>query len=193
MEATPADMDALLSQYAPSDPLLVEAMARDYRAALYRLAISILDEPADAEDAAQETLIKAARSLHQYVIGTNFRAWLYQIAVNTCRAALRKRARRGRLHQVLAALQVRQSPVAGPEEITARHASQVQLWNLVAQLPEKQRLVVILHLAHDLPVAEVAQIVGANTKTVYSRLYAAYQNLRGEIERSGQLSLFEDE
>lgn len=193
MDVTTADMDALLSQYSPTDPLLVERMARDYHAALHRLALSFLEDPQDAEDAAQEALIKAARSLHQYRVGTNFRAWLYKIAVNTCRAALRRRARRERLNHVLAALQVRRGPPASPEEIADRDARQAQLWDLVAELPEKQRVVVILHLAHDLPVAEVAQILGTSTKTVYSRLYAATRSLRGEIERRGQRNLFEDE
>lgn len=186
-------MDALLNQYAPTDPLLAEMMARDYRAGLYQLALSFLDEPEDAEDAAQETLIKAARSLHHYRVGTNFRAWLYKIGVNTSLTALRKRTRRERLHRALAALQLHPGLASGPEEASTRHASQAQLWELVAQLPEKQRLVVTLHLAHDLPVAEVAQILGIRTKTVYSRLYAAYESLRGEIDRRGQRSLFEDE
>jgi RNA polymerase sigma-70 factor (ECF subfamily) len=168
-------------------------MVADYRAQVFRLALSILDQPDDAEDATQDTFIQAARSLHRYQPGTNFRAWILRITVNTCRSLIRKRLARANLRRILGAQQALTGRPAGPEALAAERLAHSQLWDLVDCLPEKQRLVVILHLAHDLPVAEVAQILGASPKTVYSRLYAAYRRLRGEIHRAGGSILLENE
>ena len=193
MSDTPGRIDELLSRHPPSHPSLVETMVADYHAQVYRVALSILDQPDDAEDAAQDTFIQAARSLHRYRPGTNFRAWILRITVNTCRSMLRKRLARANLRRILGAQQALADRPAGPEAQAVERLAQSQLWDLVARLPEKQRMVVILHLAHDLPVGEVAQITGANPQTVYSRLYAAYRRLRGEIQRSGAAIVLADE
>jgi RNA polymerase sigma factor (sigma-70 family) len=193
MNASLGGIDELLRRHPPTHPALVEAMVRDYRAAVYRLALSLLADPDDAEDATQETFIKAARNLARYRAGTNFRAWIFQITVNTCRSSLRKRAARANLDRIL---HLRASQAVGPSEpesVVDQRAAQTQLWDLVGRLPEKQRLALILHLGHDLPIAEVAQITGTNPKTVYSRLYAAYQMLRGLIQQSGNQNLFDSE
>jgi hypothetical protein len=92
MNTSLAGIDELLRLHPPTHPVLVEVMVRDYRVAVYRLALSLLADPDDAEDATQETFIKAARYLARYRAGTNFRAWIFKITVNTCRSLLRKRA-----------------------------------------------------------------------------------------------------
>jgi RNA polymerase sigma factor (sigma-70 family) len=193
MNTSLAGIDELLRLHPPTHPVLVEVMVRDYRVAVYRLALSLLADPDDAEDATQETFIKAARYLARYRAGTNFRAWIFQIAVNTCRSLLRKRAARANLQRMLNMGITQSGSQVGPEQLATQRDARTQLWDLVGRLPEKQRLVLILHQGHDLPIAEVAQITGTNPKTVYSRLYAAYQALRGMIQQSVHLSLFENE
>jgi RNA polymerase sigma factor (sigma-70 family) len=101
MNTSLAGIDELLRLHPPTHPVLVEVMVRDYRVAVYRLALSLLADPDDAEDATQETFIKAARYLARYRAGTNFRAWIFQITVNTCRSLLRKRAARANLQRML--------------------------------------------------------------------------------------------
>jgi RNA polymerase sigma-70 factor (ECF subfamily) len=179
-------IDDLLKRSTPSDPAVVETLVNIYRAPLYRLALSILNHPDDAEDATQETLIQAAASLSSYRVGTNFRAWLFTIAVNTCRGSLRKKAARNNLHRVLTGLQTLVGRQPGPESAVVQRETGSRLWRLVEVLPEKQRLAVILHLAHDLSVVEIAQILKTNPKTVYSRLYEAFRSLRGQLQRSGE-------
>jgi len=61
-----AGIDELLRLHPPTHPVLVEVMVRDYRVAVFRLALSLLADPDDAEDATQETFIKAARYLARY-------------------------------------------------------------------------------------------------------------------------------
>jgi RNA polymerase sigma-70 factor (ECF subfamily) len=186
-------IDELLRRCQPSDPSVVEAVVQTYRAQVYRLALSIMDHPDEAEDATQDALIQVVAHLDRYQVGTNFRAWIFTIAVNTCRGYLRKRAARDNMHKVLYSLQSLVGRTVDPEVIVVQGETHSRLCDLVDGLPEKQRLAVILHLAHDLSVAEVAQILNTNPKTVYSRLYKAFRSLRRQLHRSGDYRLIEDE
>ena len=179
-------IDELLERFPPSNPLVIEAVVRIYRAPVYRLALSILDHPDEAEDATQETFIQVAAHLDRYQVGSDFRAWLYTITVNLCRGYLRKRAAQARLQQALAALGSLIGSSGGMETRLVQEQTENEIWDLVDQLPEKQRMVVILRLAHDLSIAEIAQILDISPKTVYSRLYDAFRNLRGQMARSDQ-------
>jgi hypothetical protein len=82
-----ARIDDLIRQMAPDDPRLSEALVSEYYNFVYHLGCSILGDPGEADDAAQETFIQALRSLGSYQPGTNCKGWLARIAVNTCRTA----------------------------------------------------------------------------------------------------------
>ena len=191
MDNHQSGIDELLRRRHPSDPYVIEEMVRAYRIQVYRLALSILDHPDEADDATQDALIRAATHLDRYQVGTNFRAWIFTIAVNTCRGYLRKKAARANLNKILISLGSLVSRPVNPEAKAVQHETRTQLWDLVEKLPEKQRLAVILHLAHGLSVAEVAQILSIKPKTVYSRLYAAFRSLRRQLQLSGDYRLVE--
>jgi RNA polymerase sigma-70 factor (ECF subfamily) len=191
MDNHQSGIDELLRRRHPSDPYVIEEMVRAYRIQVYRLALSILDHPDEADDATQDALIRAATHLDRYQVGTNFRAWIFTIAVNTCRGYLRKKAARANMHKILISLGSLVSRPVDPEAKAVQHETRTQLWDLVEKLPEKQRLAVILHLAHGLSVAEVAQILSIKPKTVYSRLYAAFRSLRRQLQLSGDYRLVE--
>jgi RNA polymerase sigma-70 factor (ECF subfamily) len=119
-------------------------------------------------------------------VGTNFKAWIYTIAVNTCRDYLRKRAVRATLSQVWGVIQSLAPRAPDPEAAAIENESRARLWNLVDQLGEKHRLVVILRLGQDLSIREISQILEINEKTVYSRLYEAFRQLRQKIKFSAE-------
>lgn len=192
MDNHQSGIDELLRRRHPSDPYVIEEMVRAYRIQVYRLALSILDHPDEADDATQDALIRAATHLDRYQVGTNFRAWIFTIAVNTCRGYLRKKVARTNLNKILISLGSLVSRPVNPEAKVVHNETRTHLWDLVEKLPEKQRLAVILHLAHGLSVAEVAQILSIKPKTVYSRLYAAFRSLRRQLQLSGDYWLIED-
>jgi RNA polymerase sigma-70 factor (ECF subfamily) len=156
-------------------------MVAEYSAPVYRLAFSILLDPADAQDAAQDTFMQAAAGLRRYQVGTNFKAWLLKIAVNNCRMALRKRAARRALQQAWETLTGLAPHQPGTEAQVVLDETRAELWSIVDGLDEKHRLVVVLRLAHDMTVSEISQVLGVNEKTVYTRLYDAFARLRVQI------------
>jgi RNA polymerase sigma-70 factor (ECF subfamily) len=175
------DMDRLIGDHGVNDPGVTEAMVAEYGAPVYRLALSILRDPADAQDAAQDTFIQASTALHRYQVGTNFKAWLFKIAVNNCRMTLRKRATRQTLQQAWESLTNLALRKPGTEAQVVQNETRDELWNIVDTLDEKHRLVVVLRLAHDLSVKEISQVLSTNEKTVYTRLYDAFARLRVQI------------
>lgn len=183
MSLNPENIDDLLRCHKLDDPVIIEALVEQYRSPIYRFAILILNNPDEADDATQETLIKAAQHLGSYSPDTNFRAWLFSIAVNVCRGILRKQNRRKSMESILIKLHLPYSPY-NPEQSVLQNESKNALWDAVRKLGEKRQLVVILRVVNELSIKEIASILGTNQKTVYSRLYDAFRQLRRLINSS---------
>ncbi len=187
------DIDQLIGLHGANNPVIMDAMLVEYGASVYRLALSILHDPDDAQDAAQETFLRAATALNSYQVGTNFKAWLFTIAVNNCRMLLRKRSARQVLHQAWVSLTsiTRRQPTMEAQVIQGETRN--ELWNLVESLDEKHRIVVVLRLANEMTISEISQVLGVNEKTVYTRLYDALARLRAQIQLRPELKHLEDE
>ena len=153
-------------------------LVKDHQAAIYRLGLSILDDPAEADEAAQETFLAALRSLDRYQGGASLRTWLFAIAINVCRSRLRRRRTWQRVQQVLLGALTFDDQTVHPETVTAQHEQNDAVWQAVQSLGQKHRWPVILRYYHDLPVAEIAAVLGLSEGTVHSRLSIARDRLR---------------
>jgi len=181
MDTIGAEIDRLIGIYGVEDPAVAETMVSEYSALVYRLALSILGDPADAQDAVQDTFMQAAQGLHRYQVGSNFKAWLLKIALNNCRMTIRKRRARRALQQAWDSFIHLAPRPPGPEAQVTQDEARSELWDLVDGLDEKHRLVVILRLAHEMSIGEISQVLGISEKTVYTRLYDALARLRGQM------------
>jgi RNA polymerase sigma-70 factor (ECF subfamily) len=160
----------------PSLPC-IDDLVEEYFPAVIRLCVSILDDEDDAQDAAQETFIAACMQIEAFRGESSLKTWLFAIAINTCRGALRKRRRRHVVATVLGGLQKIFGQAGSPEE-TATHADQTRrLWTAVDELDEKHRLPIVLHYVHDLTASEIAAILGVQEGTIHSRLHYARKRL----------------
>jgi RNA polymerase sigma-70 factor (ECF subfamily) len=146
-----------------------------------RLAVSILDDLNEAEDAAQDTFIAASRSLSTFRADADPKTWLTAIAVNTCRARLRKRKVRQTLQSALEALHLAGAGSSSPEHDAIQRESDSQIWQAVDSLDEKHRLVVLLRYVHELPAGQIARALGISEGTVHSRLHYARQKLQARL------------
>ena len=159
----------------------IETLVRAYYPDVLRLAMSMLDDPADADDAAQETFIAAAAGLDGFRGDSKIKTWLFGITINTCRAQRRKRFRRNRLVGALRAVARIAHRPRSPEDAAVRSETNDRLRAAIAALDEKHRVPVVLFYLHDLPVPEIARILETRPGTVYSRLHYARKQLHGMI------------
>src|SRR5512145_2739738 len=121
------DSSQLLAKCRAGDGLAVAQLVHEFQPRLFRLALSILDDgsengSADAEEATQDALIVALRSLDSYRGEASLSTWLYAITVNVCRNRLRSRQRRQRVRKLFQALTT-------PIENTASHPESAVIQN----------------------------------------------------------------
>jgi RNA polymerase sigma-70 factor, ECF subfamily len=168
----------LLARCQSGDEAAIDSLIKEYSPALYRLAYSVLLDVDDAEEAVQDTFIAALRSLESFT-GEALKPWLFGIALNQCRMKLRRRKALGRLREALKVLfRVTSAGPTHPESAVIANETSALVWRTVCALSEKHRLPIVLYYYHDLPVAEIAQILRIREGTVHSRLFVARERLR---------------
>jgi RNA polymerase sigma-70 factor (ECF subfamily) len=156
--------------------------------ALYGMALRLTHDERQAEDLVQDSLVKAFRFFHRFEKGTNVRAWLFKILVNTFYNTLRKERNVHRLaleaevdphyEQFLSA-----STVEGrrAEEILNDRLVLEKLREAVEKLPEEFRQTVLLCDLYDFNYKEIAEILDCPVGTVMSRLYRGRRLLQKKL------------
>jgi RNA polymerase sigma-70 factor (ECF subfamily) len=172
------ETEQLIERCRAGDEEAVSWLVKDNQAAIFRLGLSILDDPAEADEATQETFLAALRNLGSYRGGASLRTWLFAIAINVCRSHLRRRRSWQRVQAVLLGALMGDDQAVQPEAVSAQREQADMVWRAVQGLGEKHRLPVILRYYHDLPVAEIAGVLGISEGTVHSRLSIARDRLR---------------
>ncbi len=176
----------LLQSCRAGEPAAIEQLVSAYQPAVFRLALSILDDAAEADEAAQDTFVAALRALDRYRGDAAFTTWLYAIALNVCRGRLRQRRSRRRLLGLLEGWLRGQPAATPPPEARVVHdQAQAALADAVQALPEPQRLVVVLRYYHDLRLTEIAKLLRVTERTVHNRLHAAHNTLRDRMKAEG--------
>ncbi len=158
-----------------------EALAAPLEGAVYRLCLRLLRNPADAQDAAQEALLRAYRAMPGFRGGSSFATWLYRIARNVCMDAL-KSARVKHERASLDALgEAGYDPPAdapAPDEQYEQAARQDALREAIARLPEDQRTLLALRYGEGYDYGQLSQALRLPVGTVKSRLSRAKERLR---------------
>lgn len=139
----------------------------------YRLAVSMLENREEAEDAVQEATIKAWRNLHQLKDAGVARSWFFTIVANQCRSV-----RRGRWWSVVK-LAAPEQPRSGPEDEAIQRTD---LEQAMRSLGHDDRLALYLRYYMDLPLSEVATVLGVSETAAKSRIHRAAQGLKPAID-----------
>ena len=143
------------------------ALVTEYQSTLYRLALCIMRNPADAEDAVSEAVTAAWVRLGCLKKDSCFKAWLYRILVNTCRGGLRGSGRIVSMDDVA-------EPVSPQRDDS--------IWDAVEHLGEPHSSVLILFYYERLSVKEIGQVLGVSEGAVKTRLSRARDELRKELD-----------
>jgi RNA polymerase sigma-70 factor (ECF subfamily) len=173
------DTTLLIRLSREGDAVAIETLIHAYESRLYRLALSMLDDPAESDEATQDAFITAIRRLSSYRGEASFATWLYAITLNVCRGRLRQRRARARLAQVWQALGfVERSAEPRTEQIAIALEADRAVWQALQRLNDKQREVVILRYYHDLKLDDIAHLTGVSERTVRTWLQQAHEQLR---------------
>jgi RNA polymerase sigma-70 factor (ECF subfamily) len=166
----------LVERARSGDAGAFDALVRERLDAVYRLALAILGEPADARDAAQEALVAAWRKLPTLREVDRFDAWLDRITVNACRMAIRKQkgVREIRMPQTT------DYPESDRSDARAR-ATAAAFDHAFERLTVDQRALLLEHHLDGRGLAEIAGRLGVPVGTVKSRLFAARRALESAL------------
>jgi len=169
-------------------------LARPYERAVFLSSLAILKNEADAEEVAQEAILKAFKYLPRFRQEAKFSTWLIQIAINEAKMKLRKDRRH--LYDSIEAGQLsddgdyipkdfadwREIPSEALERKELREA----LTKALNSLPEKYRMVLMLRDVQHLSVAETAQVLGISDANVKTRLLRARLQMRDALAPAAQ-------
>ena len=158
---------------------------------IFALAYRVLGREEDARDICQETFLRAFRGLQAFKGQAKFSSWLYRIALNLCRDAMR-RERRTPLAAVPEGADpaelIAQQPSPGPsvEDQVARAELAHQVARAMRRLPEDQRTAILLKEYHGLTFQEIADVMGCPLSTAKTRLYNGLSVLRRDLGANGR-------
>ncbi|GAA2564523.1 RNA polymerase sigma factor [Pseudonocardia hydrocarbonoxydans] len=175
VSAVPDELDeqTLVVRAQEGDARAFEQLARRHQDALYRLAVRVMGDRAEAEDALQEALLDAWRRIGRFRGESAFSTWMYRIVTNRCLGMLRKR-RPVPVEEVDAAPAPAQD---SPERAAERDAGMAALHRALAALPDDLRVCWVLREVEGQGYAEIAQITGATEDAVRGRIHRARTRL----------------
>jgi RNA polymerase sigma-70 factor, ECF subfamily len=185
---------ALITRVLAGEREIFYELIRPYERNVYHVAFSILRNQQDAEDAAQDTLLKALKKLHTFRGESKFSTWLIAIAVNEARARLR-RDRIWRFESIDHAAEnegvvFTTSVIADSREVPLQAMERKELRRMlqqcIANLPGNYREVLMLRDVKELSIAETATALGLSAGVVKTRLLRARIKVRKLLSRSGR-------
>ncbi len=160
--STGASDAGLLDAHLAGDPDAFGELVRRHRDVLWAVALRTTGNPSDAEDALQEALISALRSVERFERRSAVRTWLYRIVVNASLDRLRRNAARP-------SSSIEGHDPADPADDAARLAQRMDVMAALQQLSPGQRAAVVLVHVEGMSVAEAAEVLDLPEGTVKSR------------------------
>ncbi len=162
-----------------------EKIVYEFKDGVYNLCYRLLSQRQEAEDATQETFLRAYSKLKRYDHERSFKTWLFSIASNYCIDQIRRR--RMTLLSIddeptAAALSLR-SDEPSPERAAIVGEAAEEIQRMLATLPADYRLAVVLRYWYDYSYSEIAEVSGSSISAIKSKLFRARQRLANSLSR----------
>ena len=157
-----------------------EVLVKRYQQNMFAAALSACKAPQDAEDAVQETFMKAYLGMNSFRQESSEKTWLTRIAVNTCRDMMRSSWFRHNDRRIT------------PEELQLPSQQRIyddqeeELAQTIIKLPRKYKDALLLYYYQDMSQEEVAQALNTSPSTISKRLKHAREKLRILLERGAE-------
>ncbi len=168
-----SDFD-LLDRFKDGDQGALEEIVSRYQKAVFFFILRMVWDEADAADLSQQTFVNAFRNIRGFNRRSNFKTWLYRIAINVCKNHFRDDPRR------------REASIDGmvfvdgtnPLDHMISAEERRGLYLALNELPEKQRHTVILKVYQGLTYREIAEITGCAEGTAKANFHFGVKKLR---------------
>jgi RNA polymerase sigma-70 factor (ECF subfamily) len=179
----PVSDTELLQHHLTGDPEAFGALVRRYRRELFNFLARFTGDAALAEDVFQETFLQLHVSAATFDPSRRLKPWLFTIAANKARDAMRRGYRRraapldatvaGSSDEATTYAELMPSDIPAPEESLLNLESRQAVQTIIQQMPENLRTVLLLSYFNECPYKEIAEILDVPLGTVKSRLHAA--------------------
>jgi RNA polymerase sigma-70 factor, ECF subfamily len=166
---------------------LLASLVDQYAGALYRVAYSVLRNPADAEDAVQEAFLRVLRHRHTLGEVRDHRVWLIRIVWNIVLDRKRRAKTRPETDDVSELARVLPSTGLSAEETAAASQHHAHVLGCIERLPAKERQVLLLSAFEELSSVEIATVLGITESSVRSRLFRARNLMAGMLNHARSL------
>ena len=186
------DEAQLLSRAQQGDRKAFGLLVRGHQRRVYACALQMLADAGEAEDAVQETFLRAWRAIGRFEGSSQLSTWLYRICVNVCLNTIRRRRR-----AEASDLSDPRVPEPSADPTQGRNdpilaAESAQMYRRIAvaldTLSETLRVTVVLVLIQGLPHKEAAEVLGCPEGTIAWRVHEARRRLRDLLELEGDTS-----
>lgn len=174
---TPELLTSLAGRARTGDREAFEQILSVHQRSVLRVAMRLMGNPEDAQDAAQEAFLRLYRNLDQFRADAEFAPWLYRITTNVCLDMLRARRPSTPVEDDIAEAAVAEHGLLLEERKRAVHRA-------LGDLPPKERAAVVLRDIEGLSTAEVAETLGTSEATVRAQIYQARLKLRKLVSRA---------
>jgi len=176
----------LLQRHLQGDREAFGALVRRYRQELYNFLYRFVGDAALAEDVFQEAFLQLHVSAGAFDPARRLKPWLFTIAANKARDAMRSRMRRraapldapiaGDMEGRSTYADIMPSDIPPPEESLSNLETRLAVQSIVNEMPDHLRIVLVLCYFHELPYKEIAEILDVPLGTVKSRIHAAVRH-----------------
>ena len=162
----------------------MELLIRNYGDSLLRLCTLYLRDPHLAEDAVQDTYLKVWRHYQKFEGRASEKTWITRIAINTCKSYLASAWRqRVETTEVTQVLEEGLQSSSGNRDAYEKLNNTIDLMKEIMELKEKYRLAILLYYYQEMPVPEIAKIMGRQESTVFTLLKRGREQLRKKLPR----------
>jgi RNA polymerase sigma-70 factor (ECF subfamily) len=180
-----------LAQAQRGDPQAFTQLVEKYQTPVYNLCYRMLNNAGEAEDAAQETFLRAYKSIRKYDDSRPFPTWLLSIAAHYCIDQVRKRRMAIVSMEDLPQMEIPDN-LPGPESAVSQNEEQNRVRELLDTLTPQDRAAVIMYYWYEHSYEEIAQALDLSISAVKSRLHRARKSMAEEwIEKQNQTQVSE--
>lgn len=175
-----SDKEVRHAAAARGDPAALAAWYRAEHPQVYRLCLGFLADPAEADDVAQDAMLKLSRKIASQRNAGSYAAWRRSVVLNLCRDRLRRRKARRRAEERAADTR-REVALPDPGEQVQQVELREQLASAFARLPEREREVLVLKDLEGQDTREVAALLGIREGSVRALLALARRRMRAML------------